>query len=280
MIFGGLERTYILHVPPGRRAQELIPLVIVLHGHGGTGKGMITLTKSEFDTLADRDGAAIAYPDGIDNSWNDGRAIRGKTKVDDVGFITALIDTLERNFSIDPHRIYATGMSNGAMMTYRLGCERSDRLAAIAPVDGAIPEEVAPRCSPSMSLPVLVINGTDDPLVHWEGGDVTGPFGRRTMARVLSVQKSVRFWVARNECSLTPVVAHESDLDPSDGTRIRREYYGMGRDGAEVVLYAVEGGGHTWPGGKQYLPAFVIGKTSRDMDACRVIWEFFMKHHR
>jgi polyhydroxybutyrate depolymerase len=279
-VFGNTRRSYLLHLPPAVRSGAGPALVIVLHGGGGSGKGMIKLTNGEFDSLADKDSAIVIYPDAFDGTWNDGRTVRVNAKIDDVGFISALIDTLVQTRDVDPRRVYATGISNGAMMTYRLGCEKAGKFAAIAPVDGAITEPVASRCSPEAPLSVLVINNVDDPLVHWNGGDVTGPFGMRKLGRVLSVQQSIELWVSRNRCTTPPVITREPDKDPDDGTRVRREEYGEGEEGTEVILYAVEGGGHTWPGGVQYAPAFLIGKTTEDIDGSRVIWEFFMKHTR
>lgn len=244
------------------------------------------MTRAEFDMLADRDDCLVAYPDGIDKQWNDGRTQKqhrtseGHEQIDDIGFLSALIDSLLRTWGGDPRRVYAAGMSNGAMMTYRLGCELSQKLAAIAPVDGGIPQELAAACAPVKPLSVLAINNVDDPLVHWEGGNVTGPFGRKKLGKVLSPQQSVAFWVTRDKCPVAPIITQEPDLDPNDGTHVRREFHGGGQEGTEVILFAVEGGGHTWPGGLQYLPAFIVGKTSRDMDACQVIWNFFMRHAR
>jgi len=279
-LYGGIHRTYILHVPRTGLKDLRLPLIIVLHGGGGTGKGMLSLTFSEFDSLADRDTAVVVYPDGVNRSWRDGRANKEDLEVDDVGFIAALIDSLERTLNVDPRRVYVTGISNGAMMTYRLACDMSERFAAVAPVDGAIPEEIAEGCSPEAPLSLLAINNTEDPLVHWEGGDVTGPFGMRKLGKVLSVKQSVETWVARNGCSTTPVVSEEPDRDPDDRTRIQKEMYGGGKEGTEVILYAVKGGGHTWPGGLQYAPASIIGRTSKDMNACQVIWDFFKTHTR
>ena len=144
--YGGIQRTYVLHIPQAGIATSKPPLIIVLHGGGGAGRGMVSLTYSEFDSLADRDTAVVVYPDGVNRSWRDGRNNKENADVDDVGFIGTLIDTLEKALNVDPHRVYATGISNGAMMTYRLACEMSERLAAVAPVDGALPAEIAAGC--------------------------------------------------------------------------------------------------------------------------------------
>jgi polyhydroxybutyrate depolymerase len=125
---------------------------------------------------------------------------------------------------------------------------------------------------------VLAINNVNDPLLPWAGKDITGPFGFKKLGKVLSTAETIRFWVNHNNCSLSPVITHEPDKDPKDGTRIRKEVYRNGKDETEVILYVVEGGGHTWPSGYQYLNERIIGKTSRDLDANEVIWDFFKKH--
>jgi polyhydroxybutyrate depolymerase len=121
-----------------------------------------------------------------------------------------------------------------------------------------------------------MISNTDDRLVPWGGGDIR--FGRKTFGRALSVPETIKYWVNHNQCSSSPSISMEPDRDPKDGTRVRREAYNQCRESSEVVLYAIEGGGHTWPGGDQYLPQWIIGKTNRDIDANEVIWDFFRKH--
>lgn len=274
---GGLERNFLVHVPPISGKTQPMPLLIALHGGGGTGQGMVTLTQGGLNSLADKEGFIVVYPDGIENQWNDGRegdfTMVNREEIDDVGFISALIDHLSQKHKIDNQRIYATGISNGAMMSYRLACELSNKIAAVAPVCGAMPLDSVSRCSPARPISVLVISGTEDRLVPWDGGSVIGGRGR-----ILSVPDSVKYWVTHNQCSATPVTTMEADTDPLDGTRVRKEVYGQGQDGTEVALYAIEGGGHTWPGGYQYLSPVIIGRTSRDIDANTVIWDFFERH--
>ncbi len=161
-------------------------------------------------------------------------------------------------------------------MAYRLACDLSGEIAAIAPVAGSIPEPLLASCWPSRPVSVVAINGVDDPLVPWQGGPVH--IGRWERGNVLSVAETIAFWVDHDRCSLRPVITYAPDSDPLDGTRVRREAYEDCQGGAEVVLYAVEGGGHTWPGGRQYLPEPIVGRTSRDADANQLIWAFFMAH--
>jgi polyhydroxybutyrate depolymerase len=286
IVHDNLKRTFKIHIPPFFDKSVPSPLIIALHGRGGNGESMILVTRKGFNKLADKDGSIVVYPDGIELNWNDGRMDEEtndrahRENIDDVGFISALIDSLITDYNIDPRRVYVTGISNGAIMSYRLACELSEKIAAIAPVDGNIPYLLFPQCSPSGHVSVLAINNLNDPLVPYNGGDIYGHFHRVKLGRVLSVDESIGFWVNRNGCSPDPVIVEEPDRDPNDGTRVKSWLYTNSTDGTEVVLYKVDGGGHTWPGGFQYLPAWLIGKTSRDIDADEVIWSFFKKHSR
>lgn len=280
-----LKRTFHIYFPSSYDKAVQIPLVIALHGRGTNGVSMVILTHKGFNKLADQDGFIIVYPDGIELNWNDGRMDEEardrahRENIDDVGFISALIDSMINDYNIDPKRVYVTGISNGAIMSYRLACELSSKITAIAPVDGNMPIQLFSECSPSDPVSVLAINNTDDPLVPFEGGYIYG-IRNVNLGKVLSVNESIEFWVNRNMCSVVPDVSEEPDMDPKDGTRVTRKQYANGIEGTEVMLYAIEGGGHTWPGGVQYLPAWVIGKTCRDFDANEVIWSFFKEHSR
>jgi len=267
--YDGVERSYLLHLPPAYDGEEELPVLFVFHGGSGDGEGMVRVT--HISDVADERGFIAVYPDGLNKSWNDGRP-EVNPGVDDVGFISALIDELEREYHIDARRVYSTGISNGGMFSLRLACELSDRIAAAAPVAALMGEVLSQTCSPPRPVPVMFVMGNNDPLVPWEGGKVGT--ARLDRGRVLSAADSVSFWVVADGCSETPVVTYLPDADPGDGTRIRRETYTGGRNGSEVVMLVVEGGGHTWPGGLQYARELVIGATSRDIDAGEVIWEF------
>jgi polyhydroxybutyrate depolymerase len=271
------ERSAFVYVPPTHDGSEATSLVLVLHGGGGTAAGMIKLTQG-LDTIADREGFIIAYPAGVDKHWNDGREITGDADTDDVGFLSALIDHISADYAIDSKRVYATGISNGGFMSFRLACELSDKIAAIAPVTAALSEDLYATCSPSEPVSVLVVNGTHDPLVPWDGGTVG--FGLREPGRgqALSTADTIAYWVARNRCAAGPDVLQLPDADPKDGTRVRWEVHGQCDGSSEVVLCEIEGGGHTWPRGWQYLPEGVIGATSQDVEANEVIWQFFQEH--
>ena len=286
IMHGNLERSFIIHVPSGHDSSVQMPLVLALHGRGTTAEGMILITRKGFNNLADRDGFLVVYPDGIELNWNDGRMDEEandrahRENIDDVGFISALIDSMIEEYNVDPKRVYVTGISNGALMAYRLACELSYKITAIAPVDGNMPYLLLSECSPTDPVSVLAINNVNDPLVPFEGGMVISNFRKIKLGKVLSADESIEFWVKHNQCSPEPVVTIEPDRDPADGTQVTRKEYLNGIKGTEVVLYVIYGGGHTWPGGLQYLPAWKIGKTSREIDANEVIWSFFKRHLR
>ena len=273
--FGGLARTYSVHVPSSYQKAHSVSLVLAFHGGGGQGKGMARLTG--LTGLSDREGFIVAYPDGIDKHWNDGRETI-TSKVDDVSFISALIDQIARDYSIDRKRVYATGISNGGIFSERLACDLADKIAAIASVAGAMPQNIYARCNPPRPVSVLMFHGTDDPLVPYNGGDVRRVAGQGLGGKVLSVADTIKYWVSHNKCSPSAVTAQLPDKDPEHGTKIRRDVYGQCKEGSEVVLYTIENGGHTWPGGLQYAPERLIGKTNRDINASEIIWDFFKAH--
>ena len=270
-----IQRDYHLFIPSSYRNSTAAPLVIALHGGGGNGHKMHKL--SHLSLLADRYGFIVAYPDAVEGHWNDGRGMdqyrSQKDNIDDVGFISRMIAAIAGEYNIQNHRVYVTGASNGAMMSLRLGCELAHKITAIAPVIGAMPENLVGQCAPARPVPLMMINGTDDPLVPWEGGYVH--IFRRKLGKIISVPQTIAFWVTRNGCSPSPQISMVPDADPEDGTRVQKTAYGKCTDGADVVLYEIKGGGHTWPGGYQYLPEFLIGKTNRDLDASQAIWDFF-----
>lgn len=270
---GGLERTYLVRLPPSYEASRRWPLVLALHGGGGRGRDMERLT--HLGEIADRRGFVVVYPDGYWRRWADGRGTTPPERagVDDVAFVAALLDELGRSLAIDPARVYATGISNGGFFANRLACELAGRIAAVAAVAATIGESLAARCRPSRPVPVLIIHGARDPLVPWDGGEMTVGAG----GRILSAPATAARWAGLDGCDPAPAVT-ALPARAADGTSVRREAYGGCRGGVEVLLYAIEGGGHAWPGGLQYLPERLIGKTNRDLDAGEVIMEFFERH--
>jgi polyhydroxybutyrate depolymerase len=251
----------------------------VLIFHGGFGSGADLASRIGMNAVADRAGFVAVYPDAFDKHWNDGRETTASGP-NDVNFVTALVERVRSNRPIDPRRIYATGLSNGGYFTLRLACERADLLAAVAPVMSTFPAPLRERCRPTRPLPLLLIGGTADPLVPWTGGELKrGPQLGGKGGTVISVHDTIEFWRKHNGCSSRAREIALPDRDPGDGTRVMETRFGSCKDDTEVVLVAVEGGGHTWPGAPERPRiARIVGRTSRDIDASEVIWEFFRRH--
>jgi polyhydroxybutyrate depolymerase len=264
---GGARRSYLIYLPPSYQAGRPVPLVLVFHAAGGRGRGIARHTG--FSRLAAEEGFAVAYPDGIGGRWNDGRSPGGR---DDVGFARALLDTLARELSLDTARLYAAGISNGAMFAHRLACDLPGVFAGIASVAGAIPAAVAERCGVRPGPSVIAFQGTADPSMPYVGGPVSGRGGA-----VLSAEQTAAFWADADGCEDQPAEASLAD-SVTDGTRVRISAYDGCAGERSVVLYTVEGGGHTWPGGPP--AASRVGRVSRELDATRAIWEFFRRHPR
>lgn len=266
---GGEYRSYSIHVPPSYDAKQPIPVILAFHAAMMNATAMARFCG--LNEKADRSRFIVVYPNGTGSTslflfWDAG-GVRGRPS-DDVGYVAKLLDDLATVANVDSKRVYATGMSNGAMMCYRLAAELSDRIAAIAPVAGTMAIE---KCDPRRPVPVLHFHGTKDGLVLFGGPDDRIPKN----LKFLSVEDSVRAWARVNGCPETPEIRDVPD-QAADGTTLKKKTYGPGREGAEVILYVVEGGGHTWPG-REPRSRF-LGKTTKDVSANDVIWEFFERH--
>jgi len=273
----GNPRSFIVYLPTGYNNAGKMPLIFAIHGGSGTPEGMINI--ANFKTIADRDKLVLVYPAGIQKNWNDGRPTTpNQLGINDVSFFNQLCDYMINNYSVDGTKIYATGISNGGFMSSRLGCELSNRIAAIA-VDAATIEAttIAPNCNPGRPVPAIYIHGTSDPLVPFTGGQMTA--GGTAGGTVLSHFQAIDKWVTINGCNSTPTITDLPDIS-NDGTTIKQRVYAGGINSSEVVSYVVLNGGHTWPQGFQYLNEAIIGKTSQDMNACEVIWTFFKRFSR
>lgn len=276
---GGLERHALLHLPSnGALDARRLPLVIVLHGAAGDARSTADMTG--FSPLADDARFIVAYPEGtsigvdpVRQTWNAGfccgAAVRNH--VDDLGFLNALIDRLSADYPVDPHRIYLTGLSNGAMLAYRFAAQYPDRVAAIAPVAGAIGGTAGagqPPISierPERPVPVLIIHGMLDGYVLYRGGisPNTGIPGRFNV----SVDDAVRFWAAADGCAGHPA-PHQTA-----GGRVIVEEFAHCRGRAEVRLVALAQGPHEWP-------RAITQPNGIDEPTATVIWNFFREHRR
>jgi polyhydroxybutyrate depolymerase len=271
----GVERTYLLHLPASYDSARPVPLVLVFHGGRGSGKQIARYTN--FSQLADQKGFIVAYPDGLDGHWNDGRPRSNPDEPapDDVAFVSTLIDHLGTLFSIDRKRVFATGISNGAIFVQRLGCELPDKLAAIAPVAGTLAKDQASRGKPSQPVSVLMIHGTADEFVPYGGGEVRGDIH----GQVLSVKDTIALWRTADGCGKPPS-ATTLPAGSAGGPRVQCQTW-TGKGATAVVLYTIEGGGHTWPGVRVgHVAGRILGPVSQDFNAARTIWEFFELHPR
>jgi polyhydroxybutyrate depolymerase len=278
---GERERACHLRLPPGHSTDKSWPLLIALHGGGGTGAGFDRfMTGGTLGEAAASAGFIALYPEAFEEHWNDGRGMSWASHqldVDDVGFLVALIDHAVQTFKADPKRVFVAGMSNGAQMTYRLLQEVPERFAAAAAVVSDLPRKRA-DVSPKGSVPLLIFNGTQDPLMPFEGGEASIGAGRtKQTVDFLSAEETARYWIKHAGISSEAKVEKLPDADPSDGTTVQRKTW-EGKQGPQVVLYVIEGGGHAWPGGTQYYPEARIGKVSRDISASELIVAFFASH--
>jgi polyhydroxybutyrate depolymerase len=270
---GDLDRRYLVHVPPQYDPAEPMPLMLAFHGGGANAATMAAF--SGLDEKADEAGFIVVYPEGTGRlprmlTFNAGNCCghAAATDVDDVAFTRALLDDLATVANIDERRVYATGMSNGAMMAYRLGSELSDRIAAIAPVAGPMGTD---GCRPGRPVPVIHFHGDADEFAPFGGGRGRGI----SSTDFQSVPSSVGAWVEADGCLIDPEIAQLPDLE-DDGITVRVERHGAGREGTEVVLVVIEGGGHTWPGREPRLR--ILGRSTRDISANDMMWEFFTRH--
>lgn len=248
----------MLHVPPAYDGSRALPLVVNLHGAGSNAAQQIFY--SGFNKKADAAGFVTITPDalGTPQAWN---FIPLSSGADDVGFIRAAIDRTERDLCIDAARVYATGISSGAAMAVRLACSLQDRIAAIGIVAALW---YPPDCPTAKAMPVLEFHGTDDPVVPFKGGKVA-----TSTIPVPAVEDSAAAWAKADGCNPAPATARPA-------AHVRTLAYSECRNFAAVVLYIVEGGGHTWPGASVDVNA--LGATSHEISATDEIWSFFAAH--
>jgi len=260
LTFGGLQRTYVLHLPPGPPAG----LVLNLHGAGMNGGQQAALT--DYNSVADRYGFVVAYPDGIDSTWADGRgaSLPDRQGVDDVGFLSTMINQLSRAYGIPPGRVFVTGMSAGGFMANRLACERADLVTAIAPVSGTLGSGFP--CAPSRPVSVMAVHGTADPVVPFDGGAMNGRGGA---SDIVSAPALAERWRAIDGCP-GPLVA-----DAAGSGEVQQMTAAGCAGNTEVTLVRINGGGHTWPAGRFALPVDVVGPTSFAIDASAATAQFF-----
>ncbi len=271
--YGGVERTAQLFIPSSVSAGDSPALLIALHGRNSSGLRMAELT--EFNLRAEHYGFIVAYPDGLDRQWNYLHGISGHPAYpNDSGFILRLIELLKQKHNVDPGRIYVTGISNGGFMVQRLACYAPEVFAGFASVAAAGYAAMPVECKSDPAVNMLYMHGTADEKVPWQGLGVKDADGNQQLV-TMSVMNSVKFWVARNRCG--PDV-NSKELLPrgnSPGTHVKIFTSSECEGNAQVVLFAIVGGGHNWPGKPDFIPPGIAGRVNMDIHASDVIWQFF-----
>ncbi len=288
MSFQGTTRTYLVYRPDNVPADQKLPVVLAFHGGGGTARQM--LRYSRLNRLADRHHFIAVYPEALQRHWNDGRYslkfVDHDRQIDDVAWIRALLIELKGE-AVDLDRIYAVGVSNGGMFVQRLAVELGGQLAAVASIIASLPERLRDQ-APRAKISVLLMNGTNDPLVPYEGGPVTirSLLGRRAQnlplpsrGKVLSTDATVAYWKRHNGIHSEGKTTILPNSDPEDGCRVQKTVW-AGEDGVSVVLYKIMGGGHGLPGRAQYLSKEKIGNICQDIDGMEEVWRFFADKKR
>lgn len=261
MMSGGIERSYLLYIPPGYDPAKPTPLVVSIHGFISNGDEQEQFTG--WDAIAKTETFIVVYPQGTGtpSRWYAGQSrYIGKETVDDVQFFRDLFHELETNLCVDAARIFVNGLSNGGGMSNRLACEMADQIAAIGGVAGAY-SPVPGGCNPVRPIPVIAFHGNADRVVNYKGAPIEG---------FPPIQEWARDWAVRNGCNPTP----ENIPATGDASGV---HYTNCKANADVILYTIDGGGHTWPGSQDIRMRF-IGKVSQDIDASTTMWEFFKAH--
>ena len=266
------NRSYIAHIPAG--ASGPMPVVINFHGGGSNGEAQEKYT--QMDAVADREHFIVVYPNGTGRGrflvWNAGTCCGAAParRIDDVGFVRAVVADLEKRAKIDRTRIFATGISNGGMMSYRMAAEAPDLIAAIAPVSGSM---VLANFHPTLPVPVMHFHSVDDPRALYNGG--LGPPFPMTATRVFHppVEQQLAKWIAHDGCPSTPKIEKKLSGNSTTATKL---VYAPCTTGAIVILWKMTGSGHVWPG-KDAIPAAarILGKSMHLIDANEEIWKFF-----
>jgi polyhydroxybutyrate depolymerase len=285
-----VERTFSFYAPNTLESKS-VPIVFLLHGGGGNIESTWEQEYGRnFREIADQDGFMLVLPQGREDPgnpgehhWNDCRTDISNadvnSKLDDVGFINAIIDMLMNRFEIDLNRVYVTGASNGGMMSYRLAMELGQRFAAVGAVIANMPDP-SECAQPEQPVSMLIMNGTDDPLMNYEGGCIANTTCRR--GNVSSTDDAVQFWVSHNQTNADAVVEALPDRVNLDRSTVTKFMYSGGLKNTEVVLFRINNGGHTVPGDEPLglLARRVVGEKNRDINGPEEIWNFFQQHTR
>jgi polyhydroxybutyrate depolymerase len=268
-----LDRDYMMYVPPEYDAGQAVPVVLVFHGAGADPHLMAEITG--WNDLADAHGFVVVYPFGKGGrsdrlTWNVVQSGTYATahQIDDLAFVMALLDDVKRMIQVDEQRVYATGMSQGGMLCYRIACDPvlSGKVAAIATVAAVMPID-PDECHATRPVPLISFHGTGDAHSRYAGGIAEKAPRNDRIARA-GAAESVNYWIQKAGLPAEPAFRETQ----GDADKLR---YGPDTNNLEVIFWTIRDGGHTWPGGAEKLPFWLVGKTSRDIRATALIWDFF-----
>lgn len=259
LLHDNISRAYRLRLPKNFSITESIPLVFNFHGYGSNASQQEFY--SNMNPLANAERFAVCYPDGIQSAWNVGWDFG--SMADDVGFVSALIDTLVQKYNFNARKVYACGMSNGGYLSYFLACRLPNKIAAVASVTGSMVPVVLPTCEPGRSIPVLEFHGTADDVVPYQGAQ----------GLAAPIDSVIAFWARNNQCPQSPDFELLPNINTTDGSTVEKYTFAPCDENRKVILYKILGGGHTWPGA-----LLQIGVTNRDIQANVEIWNFFKNY--
>ncbi len=283
VVVDGVSRSFYLVAPSGTKA--IRAAVLLFHGHGGSPEHMLGMTRTpspyvRWLEVARRQNLLLIVPEGEvggdgKRGWADCRFAESQPKTDDLAFVDAMLAKVNANYALPMLPIFAVGTSNGGHFVLRMAHERPNVLKAAAVVVAS--EAAQSRCvAPSQALPIVFMNGTDDTLNKWQGGTVGKT--RDMRGETMSVMDTVNYWVKVNHAESSAKIEKLPDVDPDDKSRVVVHHYAAKPNGAPVVLYEVQGGGHTEPSTSiaySRILSFIVGNQNRDIEMADKLWEFF-----
>ncbi|MCF6279381.1 MAG: prolyl oligopeptidase family serine peptidase [Flavobacteriaceae bacterium] len=272
----GRNRTYVIRLPKNYNDSISYPIVMVLHGAMGTGTKYSKSTK--FSKIGDNEGFISIFPNGMYKSWADARGVSKASKkdVDDVKFLTKLIDKVSQEYSINSDRVYVAGISNGGFMVQTLACIVPEKFTAFASIISSLPENLSKKCSKKRNTPMLLMNGTQDNYVPFKGGEMP-KFTKG--GKIVSTPNTIEHWKNINQTTKLPKIKSLENIDKSDGSRVVKHTY-FKDEKPQVILYKIIGGGHGVPGShtKRNPRIFKLGYVNQDIISEQEIWNFFKQH--
>lgn len=265
----GAQREFMIHVPTGLDATRLHPAVLVLHGNGGSGSSIAS--KAGMSGSSDTEKFIAVYPDSGNRQWNDGRSTTASA-IDDVAYINTIITTLKNDWKVDGNKVFVAGLSGGGMMAQRLACESTDNFVGFASVAANLPQNLQSGCNPNDTANIILFGGTEDPVMPYDGGEVSGipDLDLAAGGLVLSYPDTTDFWATKNQCG----EAILTDVPDStvDATTVEKLTYDACAEG-RLDAFKITGGGHTWPGSSGN--SSLLGNTTTDINATTEIIDFF-----